>query len=321
MPPAPWFNPPPERVPPGVAHIFSVDVEEYFQVNAFDGLIAPGDWSRLPSRVEESVDHLLGLLAEHRATATFFTLGWIAKRHPLLIRRIVDAGHEIASHGWWHRRVPTLRASQFRHDVRSSKAVLEDITGAPVIGYRAPSFSIVPGCEWAFDVLVEEGYRYDSSLFPVRRRGYGYPGSPSTPHERRCAASTIVELPPATLGLWGARLPAAGGGYLRHLPLALIRGAVRQHARAGSPAMLYIHPWELDPGQPRLPVGAVTRLRHYRGLSSTAQRLTVLLREFRFTSAATYLARCPSLEPYPHPTVVATPAANASAPLATYPKT
>jgi polysaccharide deacetylase family protein (PEP-CTERM system associated) len=217
----------------------------------------------------------------------------VAKRHPAMIRKIVSAGHEIASHGWWHRRVTTLTRTQFRYEVRASKGLLEDVSGTRVVGYRAPSFSIVPGLEWALDVLVEQGYVYDSSLFPIRRRGYGYPGAPAAPHERTGSTGRLVELPPATLSVWGLRLPAAGGGYLRQLPLALIRAAVRQHERRGIPAVLYVHPWELDPGQPRIPVGPLTRLRHYRGLERTEDRLRALLAEFEMSSAAFYLARCP----------------------------
>jgi polysaccharide deacetylase family protein (PEP-CTERM system associated) len=274
----------------GVRHIFSVDVEEYFQVNAFEPRITTADWWRFESRVEQSVDSLLGLLAEHQATATFFCLAWVAQRHPGMIRRIVGAGHEIASHGWWHRRVTTLTPMQFRYEVRASKGLLEDVSGTRVMGYRAPSFSIVRGFEWALDVLAEQGYVYDSSLFPIRRRGYGHPGTLPMPHERVGQTARIVELPPATLSVCGWRVPAAGGGYLRQLPLALIRAAIRQHERRGIPAMLYIHPWELDPDQPRLPVGPIARLRHYRGLERTADRLRALLAEFAMSSAASYLA-------------------------------
>jgi len=274
-----------------VRHIFSVDVEEYFQVSAFDRLVTTADWWRYPSRVERSIDSLLTLLAEHQATATFFCLAWVAKRHPEMIRKIVGAGHEIASHGWWHRRVTTLTPMQFRYEVRASKGLLEDVSGTRVVGYRAPSFSIVRGLEWALDILVDQGYLYDSSLFPIRRRGYGYAGAPSAPHEWNGSAGTLLELPPATLSVWGLRLPAAGGGYLRQLPLALIRAAIRQQARRGLPAVLYIHPWELDPEQPRLRAGPLTRVRHYRGLERTTERLRALLSEFQMSSAAFYLAQ------------------------------
>jgi polysaccharide deacetylase family protein (PEP-CTERM system associated) len=270
-----------------------VDVEEYFHVSAFERILSSAEWWRYPSRVEMQVVALLELLARAGSTATFFCLGWVARRHPRLVRSLVEAGHEVASHGWWHRRVTTISPGQFAYEVRASKALLEDVTGREVLGYRAPSFSIVPGREWALDILLDQGYRYDSSLFPIRRRGYGYPGTPSGPHERALAGGTLVELPPATLGVLGMRIPAGGGGYLRQFPLAVIRAALRQHARRGIPAMLYIHPWEIDPAQPRLPVGPLTRLRHYRGLDQTTGRLAALMLEFRFTSAAEYLSAAP----------------------------
>jgi polysaccharide deacetylase family protein (PEP-CTERM system associated) len=282
--------------PTSVRHIFSVDVEEYFHVNAFDGILTTAEWWRYPSRVEGSVDKLLELLADHRGTATFFCLAWVAKRHPAMIKKIVSAGHEIASHGWWHQRVTTLTPTQFRYEVRASKGLLEDVSGTRVIGYRAPSFSIVPGLEWALDILAEQGYQYDSSLFPIRRRGYGYPGAPAVPHERVTAGGRLLELPPATLHVCGMRFPAAGGGYLRQLPLALVQAAIRQHASRGTPAMLYIHPWELDPDQPRMSVGPLTRLRHYRGLSRTAERLRTLLAEFPMSSAASHVVRRASVK-------------------------
>ena len=266
-------------------HVFSVDVEEYFQVNAFESVVTREHWDALPSRLGPSIDILLDVLAHHGATGTFFTLGWIAARYPRIVQRIAAAGHEIASHGWWHRRVPELTAAQYREEVRSSKDLLEQITGMPVSGYRAPSFSILPGYEWALDVLIEEGYRYDSSLFPIRRPGYGYPAAPRFAHVIERPSGTLVELPPATGTMLGRRIPAAGGGYLRHFPLSVIQNAFRQHERAGQQAMFYIHPWEVDPDQPRLPVSPVTRMRHYAGLSKTRSRIEELLREFRFTAA------------------------------------
>jgi polysaccharide deacetylase family protein (PEP-CTERM system associated) len=267
-------------------HIFTVDVEEYFQVAAFDHVVSRAEWDSQPSRLEHSVDILLELLASHGSTGTFFTLGWVAERHPFLIRRIVDAGHEIASHGYWHRRVNTLAPDEFREDVRATKATLENLAGAPVWGFRAPNFSITPGTEWAYDVLLEEGYRYDSSVFPIRRPGYGNPKSPPVPHLLHRASGSLVELPLATTEWHGLRIPAAGGAYLRHLPFALIRRALREHGESGIPAMFYIHPWELDPEQPRLKVPLHTRFRHYRGLRRTQPLLERMLGEFRFRSAA-----------------------------------
>lgn len=268
-----------------VKHIFTVDLEEYFQVSAFEG-VAPRDrWDSYPSRVADSVDRLLDLLSRHGAVATFFTLGWIADRHPGLVKRVAAAGHEIASHGWWHRRVTTITRDEFRADVHDSRRILEDLTGQEVVGYRAPSFSIVPGTEWAFDILLEEGYRFDSSLFPIHRPGYGYAGADHRPHRIERASGVLLELPPATTTMLGVRLPAAGGGWFRQLPFALTRRAFREHTLEGVPAVFYVHPWEIDPAQPRLAVSPLTRVRHYRGLDRTMPRLERLFSEFRFTSA------------------------------------
>ena len=266
-------------------HVFSVDVEEYFQVGAFEGVIDRGAWDGLAPRLAEPILVLLDLLARFGARGTFFTLGWIATRYPEVVRRIADAGHEVASHGWSHRRVTTLSPADFRDEVRRSKAVLEDLVGRPVFGYRAPNFSIGPENDWAFDVLIEEGYRYDSSVFPVRRPDYGDTDAPTEPYVIQRRNGTLVELPLATTTLFGVRMPAAGGAYLRHFPFALIRRAFREHESKRTPGMFYIHPWELDPDQPRVPVPAVTRLRHYGGLHRTRGRIERLLSEFRFTSA------------------------------------
>jgi polysaccharide deacetylase family protein (PEP-CTERM system associated) len=267
-----------------IAHHFTVDVEEYFQVSAFERHVARDSWDRMESRLTIGVERLLELLAEHGARATFFVLGWIAERHPDVVRRIAANGHEIASHGWGHHRVTTLTPDAFRVSVQRSKQVLEDVTSGHVLGFRAPSYSIVPGYEWALRILVEEGYRYDSSLFPVRRPGYGYGGGERDPHRVRTPAGEIFELPPATFRWLGANLPGAGGAYLRLLPFGLVRGAVRQAERRGVSATLYVHPWELDPEQPRLAVGLVTRVRHYGGLKRTLPRIERLLHEFRFVA-------------------------------------
>ena len=267
-----------------VAHHFTIDVEEYFQVSALERHVARSDWERYPSRVAAQMERLLALLARHNARATCFVVGWVAERHPDLIRTIASAGHEIASHGWDHARVTKLTPVQFRSSVRRSKRVLEDITGAPVVGFRAPSFSIVAGREWALDILLDEGYGYDSSLFPIRRPGYGYPTGPSDPHFLERSAGRLAELPPMTLRWGGLRLPAAGGAYFRLLPFAVVRAALRQCERRGVPGMFYIHPWEVDPDQPRLDVSLLTRIRHYGGQRRALERLDRLLSEFRFTA-------------------------------------
>jgi polysaccharide deacetylase family protein (PEP-CTERM system associated) len=274
-----------------VRHHFTVDLEEHFQVSAFEPFIARSQWDRLESRVEVGAGRLLDLLERYEVRATFFVLGWVAERRPALVRRIADAGHEVASHGWDHRRVTELRPAEFRDSVRRTKARLEEIVGAPVVGFRAPSFSIVPGREWALDMLLEEGYRYDSSLFPIRRRGYGYPSGRRAQHWIRRPAGRLLETPPATWRVWGWNLPAAGGGYFRLLPYALVRAALRDLESLGAAGTFYIHPWEVDPEQPRFDVPAQTRIRHYAGLERTLGRLERLLGEFRFAPIAETLNR------------------------------
>jgi len=267
-----------------IEHHFTVDVEEYFQVSAFEPHVARADWERLESRVARAVETLLALLERHGARATFFVLGWVAERHPTLIKAIAAADHEVASHGWDHRRVTEQSREQFRQSVRRTKCVLEGIVGEPVVGFRAPSFSIVRGHEWAWDVLIEEGYTYDSSLFPITRPGYGYPGGARDPHVLKSQAGTLLEIPPATLRRVGINVPAAGGAYFRLLPYGLTRAAFRDCARRGVPGTFYLHPWEVDPDQPRLDVSWSARTRHYGGLARTVPRLERLLAEFRFNS-------------------------------------
>jgi polysaccharide deacetylase family protein (PEP-CTERM system associated) len=287
--------------PAPVAHFFTVDVEEHFHVSAFEGLVDRADWDRHESRVERNVGVLLDLLARHQTLGTFFTVGWVARKYPALVRRIADAGHEIASHTFWHRKVSRLTPEDFRRDIRDCKAALEDACGRAVRGFRAPSFSIRPGGEWAFDVLLEEGHVYDSSLFPIHRPDYGYPSAPPVPHVIRRPAGDLLEIPLATTVIGRARLPAAGGGSLRHFPLALVCRALREHEARGIPAMFYVHPWEIDPEQPRIAAPWLTRVRHYRGLERTLPRLERLLTEFRFTSVAAAFgldARAPT-DPWP----------------------
>ena len=265
-------------------HLFTIDVEEYYQVSALEPYVPRSAWDAQESRVERSTDLLLDLLAAHDARATCFTVGMVAERHPALVRRIADAGHEVASHTWDHRRVTDQTPGAFRTSVRRTRQLLEDLTGGPVVGFRAPSYSIVPGCEWALDVLIEEGYQYDSSLFPVRRRGYGYPGGQRDPHWIERPAGRLLEVPPVTLRRFGKNLPAAGGAYLRLLPYGLVRAALRQAERRGVSGTFYVHPWEVDPGQPRYAVSPLTRIRHYGGLGRMAGRIARLLEEFRFTA-------------------------------------
>jgi polysaccharide deacetylase family protein (PEP-CTERM system associated) len=275
-----------------VTHFFTVDVEEYFQVGAFEHVIARDEWQRWPSRAEPSLMRLLELLARHDVKATCFVLGCFAERHPTLVRALVDAGHEIASHGWSHRSLVGLSPRAVRTELRASRDRLEQIAAVPVVGFRAPNFSIVPGLDWVFDLLLEEGYAYDSSLFAYRRRpASGYPGACTTPHRLGRAGGTLLEIPIAVRGWAGVPVPAAGGAYFRHLPYLVTRRAFARATRRGTPSVFYIHPWELDPDQPRVNVSAATRLRHYGGIRRTAPRLERLLSEFSFTS----IARHPSL--------------------------
>lgn len=264
-------------------HHFTVDVEEYFHVSAMEPYVAPEQWESFESRVEAPVDRLLELLEEAGAAATFFVLGWVGERRPALVRRIAEAGHEVASHGQRHRRVTTLTSKEFGESVRRSKALLEDACGRSVVGYRAPSFSIVPGLEWAFDVLLEEGYLYDSSVLPMARRGSGYPGAAPDPHRLGRPGGELIEVPPGATRWLGAVDTACGGAYFRLFPYAAVASALRAAERRGAPGTFYVHPWELDPDQPRLPVSVRTRVRHYGGLSRTEPRLRRLLREFSFT--------------------------------------
>lgn len=273
--------------PPGFGRavpVFTVDVEDWFQVNAFESQVRRDDWSALESRVERNTDRLLQLCADHGATGTFFTLGWVAERHPQLIRRIAAAGHEVASHGYWHQRIPTIPEATFRVDVRRAKAVLENAVGTPVTGYRAPSFSLTDGVPWAARVLVEEGYTYDSSRFPITRPGYGTSVGVREPHVLITDAGPLHEYPPAVWPVAGVNVPVAGGGWFRQFPRWVIERGLTQVLRGGQPAVFYLHPWELDPDQPRLPVGALTRVRHYRGLHTCADRLRHLMRRFAFRS-------------------------------------
>lgn len=269
----------------------TIDVEEYFHVSALEPHIPRRCWPSMESRIDHGMGRILDLLSESGTRATFFVLGCMARDHPDLVRRIAGSGHEVASHGWDHRRVTELSPDGFRAQVRDSRALLQDLSAQPVLGYRAPSFSIVPGGEWALEILVEEGYRYDSSLYPVRRRGYGYPGGERGISILRLEGGDLVELPPATLRFGGRNLPVGGGGSFRQFPYGVTSAALRAFERDGNPATFYLHPWELDPEQPRVPgISWLTRVRHYRGLDRTEDRMRRLLREFRFQPVAQTLA-------------------------------
>ena len=266
----------------GLRHFFTVDVEEYFQVVALSPWAPMSTWEGFESRVEPAIDRLLALMARHGARGTFFTVGWVAERHPAMVKRIAAAGHELASHTYDHVRITHQTPDAFRASIRRTKRLLEDLTGAPVLGFRAPSYSIVRGTEWALDLLLEEGHRYDSSLFPVSRSGYGYVGGERDPYWIDRPAGRIAEIPPATWRFAGKTLPAAGGAYFRILPPALVHAALRSSAARGVPGTFYIHPWEWDPGQPRLAVPLLTRIRHYGGQEGVFGRIERLFAAFRF---------------------------------------
>jgi polysaccharide deacetylase family protein (PEP-CTERM system associated) len=264
-----------------VVNALTIDVEDYFQVSAFAPFIARSTWEKQPCRVERNIDRILQLLAEHGVHATFFTLGWVAERYPDMVRRIVAAGHELASHGYEHERAGSLEAEAFFADVALAKAVLEDIAGTAVCGYRAPSFSIGDHNRWTYDCLARAGYRYSSSVYPIRHDHYGSPKGARFAH---MAHSDVLEVPIATARVFRTNLPAGGGGYFRLLPYCLSRWLLqRVNQRDAEAAIFYFHPWEIDPEQPRIEgVGVKTRLRHYINLERTAARLELLLGDFRW---------------------------------------
>jgi polysaccharide deacetylase family protein (PEP-CTERM system associated) len=268
------------------------DVEEYFHAEAFARVLRPEEWPTLESRVTRATERLLDILDRDRVRATFFVLGWVAERHPSLVREIASLGHEIACHGYGHRMIQHLTRQEFELDVTRAKRALEDATGRAVLGYRAPTFSIMRETLWSLDVLAEAGFRYDSSIFPVVHDRYGIPDAPRFPHRLRAPnGCEITEFPMSTVEILGRRLPVAGGGYFRLFPYGLTRRAItRINARDGRPAMVYLHPWEIDPDQPRLPVGPLTRFRHLVNVGKTEARLTRLLSDFSFAPAAEVLA-------------------------------
>ena len=261
---------------PSVLNGMSVDVEDWFQVGAFERVIDKANWETLDRRVEGNTDAVLALFAESGVKATFFTLGWVAERHPRLIRRIVEAGHEIASHGWDHVRVFTMTPDGFRADLARARTAIEDAAGVAVTGYRAPSFSIDTRTPWAHGVLAEEGYAYSSSVAPVRHDHYGWREAPRYSF-RPIGDSTLVEVPVTVAEIAGRRL-ATGGGFFRLLPGAITDHAVRQVNREGHPAMFYFHPWEIDPAQPRVVAAPMrSKLRHYSRLGAMAGKLRGLI--------------------------------------------
>lgn len=274
-----------------IINALSIDIEDWFQVGAFETTIKRADWESCASRVTDNTDFLLELFDRANVRATFFTLGWVAERHPDLIRRIVKGGHELASHGYDHKRVFTFTPEQFRADLRKSRALLEQAGAVPVQGYRAPSFSIDARTPWAHEILAEEGYSYSSSVAPVRHDHYGWPEAPRFAY-RPLVDTPLVELPVTTARLMGRTIAAGGGGFFRLMPYAFTRWAVGQVNRQDErPAIFYFHPWEIDPDQPRVAHAPLkSRLRHYTNLSTTAAKLERLIREFRWGRVKDILA-------------------------------
>ncbi len=273
-----------------IQNALTIDVEDYFQVAALAEAVDRDDWSSMEYRVEANTDRLLALFDEHQTKATFFTLGWVAERSPALIRRIRDAGHEIASHGYSHQLIYTQTPEVFREETRKSKTVLEDITGNAVTGYRAASYSITSKSRWALDILCEEGFTWDSSIFPVHHDRYGMPGTPHEPYLLQTPnGGTLTEFPLSTCPIGQYRLPIAGGGYFRLFPYGLSRWGLGKINKAGQPFIFYLHPWEIDTEQPRLKVKAFSRFRHYNNLDKCMGRLERLLGDFRFGSVSDVL--------------------------------
>jgi polysaccharide deacetylase family protein (PEP-CTERM system associated) len=259
----------------------TVDVEDYFQTEAMSSVVAREQWNHLPTRVERNTKRLFDLFAAHDVRGTFFFLGWVAERFPGLVREAAGLGHEVGCHSYWHRLVYRLTPDEFREDTKRAKEVTEDAAGARIFGYRAPNFSLVKGTEWAPEILASLGFRYDSSVYPIRHDIYNNPGAPRVPG---CVAGgTLMEFPIATLAVGKNNLPLGGGGYLRILPYSYTRWGLSQlNGAKKMSAVVYIHPWEIDPEQPRIAACARSRFRQYTGLGKNAAKLEQLLRDFRF---------------------------------------
>jgi polysaccharide deacetylase family protein (PEP-CTERM system associated) len=266
-----------------IVNAMTVDVEEYFHANVFDGTSVRGGQGTLASRVESSMQRMLDLLDTAGVRATCFVLGAVADAHPMLVHEIATRGHEIASHGYAHQLVYTQTADAFREDIRRAKHTLEALAGTRVLGYRAPSYSITEQSLWALDVLAEEGYEYDASIFPIRHDRYGIPHAPRHPHVLAQTGGCLVEVPGSTVSIFGLNLPVAGGGYFRLLPYGWTRwGIARLNQVEGKAAVFYTHPWEIDPAQPRLALSKPSAIRHYSNLATTEGKLWQLLSDFSF---------------------------------------
>ena len=267
-----------------LTHVLSVDVEDYFQVEAFAGSVDRKDWHQWPSRVVANTHRVLDLFDQHNAKGTFFFVGWVAERFPHLVREVQARGHELACHSYWHRTVYSITPDEFREDTRQAKKAIEDAAGVPITGYRAPSWSITKSSLWALDILAEEGFTYDSSIYPIHHDLYGVPGAQRFPYTHACANGLeLREFPPATLRFLGTNFPAAGGGYLRIFPSAFTELAFRTFEKKyGERVVVYLHPWELDPEQPRINGPVKSRVRHYTNLKHMHAKLNTVLSRHRF---------------------------------------
>jgi polysaccharide deacetylase family protein (PEP-CTERM system associated) len=277
----------------------TIDVEDYYHVAAFASVIQPREWEQYESRVERNVNRLMDILDEYQTRATFFILGWVAERHPYLIRAIRQRGHELASHGYAHQCIYTQTPQQFREETRRSKRIIEDATGESILGYRAASYSITQQSLWALEILREEGFVYDSSIFPIHHDRYGIPESSRFGYlVKGHGDSGLVELPPSTVRVAGINIPIAGGGYFRIYPYAFTRWGISHiNHREHQPAVVYLHPWEIDPGQPRIHANAVSRFRQYFNLEKTEPCLVRLLRDFKFETVSAVLRNQGLLKP------------------------
>jgi len=281
-----------------VRNALSFDVEEYFHVEAFKTVVQTREWPTLESRVVRSTERLLDVLDRHRVSATFFVLGWVADRHPRLVREIRARGHEVGCHSYAHRVIFSMTRPEFRNDVRQAKEAIENAIGGAIIGYRAPTYSVVRQTMWALDILAEEGFRYDSSIFPIHHDRYGIPDAPRGPYRTTLSnGRDLVEFPISTLRVGSQNLPFSGGGYFRLLPYAVVRTALRRlNRRDQLPGIVYLHPWEVDVEQPRFPVRRLTRFRHYVNLDKTLPKLESLLRDFAFMPVSDLLTEHGFLE-------------------------
>lgn len=265
-------------------NVVSVDVEDYFHAETFSAVVDRARWDDYASRVEPNTRHLLELLGKLNVHGTFFVLGWVAERFPGLVRDIAAGGHELACHSYWHRLIYKLEPAEFREDTRRAKDVIEQIVGQPIHGYRAPTYSVIDRSIWALEVLAELGFKYDSSIYPIRHDRYGMPGAPRVPFRFQTPSGPMTEFPITTFRLAGHNMPVGGGGYLRLLPQFYTHMGLKRVQKEGVPIVIYIHPWEVDPEQPMLPVSLSSRIRHYTNLSRTFDRFQRVLQEGSYTS-------------------------------------